>query len=128
MVCNECGNRISDPVCLDCYKQEVAYWLRENINNPDIITFIIRKITLKLPEDSLVKGVCALCYKQAMIACIDCYFSTIERVLQEFNIPDSMIDSFLEIFNYHLYETPRIMINFEKEDMLKKGNPVKIIN
>lgn len=97
-ICDECGEHVF-PVCLNCYNEEFVGWLRDNIGEEDLIKIILRKAILEVTYSNEEKTSCILCKKKSAPLCKKCYFSDVLNVLQEMNMPNKGVISFIRTFN-----------------------------
>ena len=104
-VCTECYQGISNPICEQCYTKQLTIWLHSQGVDSMITSMISRAIRQRFPDESELEtdDQCILCLIQTASLCTYCYFFKIERILRSLNLPEPMIDHFLEIFNYKLY-------------------------
>lgn len=96
--CTICGYNITDPICINCYKNELKYWTRENLHSKRIRT-IIENVNFK-PND--LGNDCIMCKKDFTSVCMYCYFHKIKSVLLQEKVSEDIIDSFTQTFNFEI--------------------------
>jgi hypothetical protein len=79
-----------------------------------VIGIIKRKFNIETTNE----GSCILCGKEEVDTCSYCFFSTIEKILNELNFSEELMEDFHEIFNYqqtedHLQKLENIRDFFE---------------
>jgi hypothetical protein len=100
--CAICLESITDPVCIYCYIKQVKTWFRDINVNPLVGKFAVNKIKDKLLVGGISEINCILCGSENVDICFYCFGFMTVQILRELNLPDSMIESFSESFNYDL--------------------------
>jgi len=104
-VCANCYQGVTNPVCEKCHTKQLALWLDDHEVDPKLISHIIRRIR-KIPAlENPEYMPCIICNIEAVSLCTYCYFFKVEKILRSLNLPEEMIDHFLQIFNYKLYNS-----------------------
>jgi hypothetical protein len=102
-VCASCFQGITNPVCEKCYTKQLALWLNDYASDANSTEKIVGKIRLNFSHKS-DETVCINCQKENVSICTYCYFFKIESLLRNSNLPEEIMESFLEVFNYPLYK------------------------
>lgn len=102
-VCSSCFQGVSNPVCEKCYTKQLAFWLKDYAPNNQALNKIVKKIKSDFSYDQ-TDTACINCEQEKVSICTYCYFFKIERILRNSKLPEEIMDSFLEVFNYPLYK------------------------
>lgn len=104
-VCSECYQGVTNPICEKCHTRQLALWLNDYEVDPKLISHIIRRIRQSYSLEEVNEMPCIICDTELVSICTYCYFFKVERVLRSLNLPDEMVEHFLQIFNYKLYNS-----------------------
>jgi len=104
-VCLNCYEAITNPTCERCYAKEIELWIKDIFPEKEVAKKIIRKLKSSFPIDSFGEPACILCKKEMTNICMYCYFFKVERLLKSLNLPEEVLESFLQTFNYKLYDS-----------------------
>jgi hypothetical protein len=92
--CIICGYSITDPVCRSCYIKQTKLSLMDLKIDSLTTNFIINKIKVRFPIETLNDTSCILCNKENVTLCRYCFSSILMWILEELNLPDEFFDSF----------------------------------
>ena len=101
--CLDCSKGITNQICERCYTRQLALWMNDHGVDFEVINYITEEIKAKFPKENLNDSICILCRKKTVSICTCCYFFKIKRILDSLDLPEEMIEHFLQIFNYKLY-------------------------
>lgn len=124
-VCESCHIGITDPICENCYLKQLELWLQHYRVNDKVIRKILRKSKSKIQSESLNGFRCILCGRDSVTICSYCSFSKIEGILQECGLSKKLIDTFLGLFNYELYNARIYSDNGSFKQVIKGGKNEK---
>ena len=101
--CVLCLESITNPICSDCYLEQINSFLNYIGINPDYSCFIIDLIKKRVYTDSLNSEKCIKCGKTLTI-CSYCIFFKARIIFQELNLGEDFIEFFQNTFNYAVEE------------------------
>ena len=104
-VCINCYQGITNPICEKCHTKQLALWLTDHEVDPRIILHIVRRLRKGFSLEGLNEMPCIFCNTELVSTCTYCYFFKVERILRSLNLSEEMIEYFLQIFNYELYNS-----------------------
>ena len=102
--CVICLESITDPICIHCYIRQVKTWFRDIDINPVIKKYALNKIKQKLSIEGVSDIGCIICGNENADICFYCFGFITINILKELSLPDEMLESFSESFNYNLME------------------------
>jgi len=100
--CVVCFREISDPVCPDCYIQQVKMWVKHNGANEKVQEDFVEHLRRRFNFDTLNEEKCVLCFQGDVSVCYYCFFRRSTRLLENFSFPKETINNFRGVFNYHI--------------------------
>jgi hypothetical protein len=101
--CVNCLEPISNPICRDCYLNEIEVWMDDNQLSDSKKRYFIKKIREKTNiKTNICNSKCILCKKNQINFCSYCIFLISVKILIKMNLSSKIIENFLEVFNYQL--------------------------
>ena len=102
VLCSECYQPLSNPICGDCLAREIVAWLEEkkiNEKTKKIISDDLKNVFNKCEElESRVR--CIICGKESVFICTYCLTRSFFLTLKKFEISRTIQEDFLSIFSY----------------------------
>lgn len=98
--CEICQQPITNPVCPECYLDELYAWMQSMKIREVPRNIIIEILRRKLSGDTMNENRCILCGSENVGICTRCFFEITEQVLKELNFPRDAIESYDGIFSY----------------------------
>ena len=99
-VCTKCDEVISNPICLNCLKEEINQWLTEK----DLLLVpLIQKITHKINKENQPTEMnsvkCVICGDEISV-CSVCYLEEINHVIKRCDF--KLAGEFNRMFDYNI--------------------------
>jgi len=102
-ICTECTEAISDPICLDCFLNQMEDWMIDEDIDPQTKRILIKEIKKEFNEyenNPEFETICTICQRQEVSICSYCFFLKIVRILKKIKLSKKKVETFREIFNY----------------------------
>jgi hypothetical protein len=104
VLCKNCFESITNPICKDCFIIQIDYYLKDKKINNEERKLILNKINVQLSTEAFnnpeEQTECILCKKEEVSVCSYCLFLRISRILKKIGIKKELTDDFLKSFNY----------------------------
>lgn len=82
---------------------ELGIWLNDQNVSLDKRAKLMRKIRKNLMLDNFSKQRCIICEWNTVSLCTYCFFFNVMYYVKELNFPEQSVESFIEHFNYEIY-------------------------
>ncbi|MDP2924945.1 MAG: hypothetical protein Q8N99_01090 [Nanoarchaeota archaeon] len=103
-ICINCFSKIENPVCIDCYLEQINFWLRDSDISKEhkkVIMCEIKKRNNNEIKDSLRENArCIICHREKPTLCSYCFFLKIDNTMRVLNETKKISGNFLDVFNY----------------------------
>jgi hypothetical protein len=101
--CIGCFHVITEPVCKDCYLRQFKMWLEDGVSNNRFTKDVVIDVKKSFGHESNNESMCVLCGRENVSVCTYCYFSNVRNLLERSGMSEEILEGFLEMFNYYLY-------------------------
>lgn len=104
-LCTSCMHIITNPLCPNCFKQEVLAWLSDKRISPMKIKMIKKQFNdfIRNESENLTDIECIICGKPAVTLCTYCFVEKSKEIVSE-NIENKKINNqFQKAFNTDIW-------------------------
>ncbi|MEA3329866.1 MAG: hypothetical protein U9Q06_03925 [Nanoarchaeota archaeon] len=110
VLCVECSQVITNPICEQCHLKEVEFWLHDVCLDSLARSIILETIKRRSNHDTLNEGECILCNQNPLSICSYCFFLICMRTMIELNVSSKILGNFKEIFSYDSRHSEYIIV------------------
>jgi hypothetical protein len=100
--CLICLGPIDNPICVNCYIDYVKAWMEAKNIHLIVKEFVISSLESEFLEEEGNAARCVICDRESVNVCFNCFSYIFSVLLNEINLPDSVVEEFLETFRYNL--------------------------